>query len=79
MFFFLIFYVAIVPNSSFFSPFALLFWQHFGRYDSDGSGFIDRDELGMVLRALYKPTRQEVKNFVAAFNKNVDGEITFDV
>ena len=49
--------------------------RHFDRFDLDGSGYLDRDELTHLLRGLYKPTEQEMDDFLSFFDENHDGRV----
>ena len=52
----------------------------FRRVDTDGSGFITVDEISVLLReALNRtPTDYQVRSFLAFFDSNADGKISWE-
>lgn len=55
------------------------FKEAFASFDTDGSGAIDSDELGNVLKKLkIRVSRNALRRMVKAVDKDGNGEIDFD-
>jgi Ca2+-binding EF-hand superfamily protein len=48
----------------------------FDKFDKDGNGSIDRNEIAHLLQSVYRPSREEFKSLLTLFDKNNDGRIS---
>jgi len=54
-------------------------WQEFARFDRDGSGTIDAEELGILMKSFgTEMDEEDVENLLKQADKDSSGEITFE-